>query len=75
MPRYSDHTWVTNTSSAIVSSVAYYVQRQLTKEAHEFDGFFAQKHDLAEQLLQEDNKKILHEVNEGQKNLLNILGK
>lgn len=55
--------------------MVYYVQRQLAREKHEFDGFFAQKHNLAEQLLQEDNKKILHEVNEGQKNLLNILGK
>ncbi|KAK7756565.1 hypothetical protein SLS62_001402 [Diatrype stigma] len=58
-----------------VSSVAYYVQRQLMRESKDFDSFFATKHNLAESILQEDNKRILHEVNEGQKNLLNILGK
>ena len=58
-----------------VSSVVYYVRSQLMRESKDFDGFFAQKHNLAEQLLQEDNRKILHEVNEGQKSLLNILAK
>ncbi len=53
----------------------YYVRSQLLQESKSFDGFFAQKHDLADQLLQEDNKKILAQVNEGQKNLLNILSK
>ncbi|RYP80568.1 hypothetical protein DL770_006170 [Monosporascus sp. CRB-9-2] len=56
-----------------VSSVVYYVRRQLLREKNDFDAFFAQKHKLADQLLQEDNKKVLAEVNAGQKNLLNIL--
>lgn len=55
--------------------MAYYVKRQLTREANDFDHFFAQKHELADKLLQEDNRKVLHEVNEGQKSLLNILAK
>ncbi|RYP03022.1 hypothetical protein DL764_005443 [Monosporascus ibericus] len=56
-----------------ISSVVYYVRNQLLREKNDFDGFFAQKHKLADQLLQEDNKKVLAEVNAGQKNLLNIL--
>ena len=55
--------------------MAYYVQRQLKRESNDFDHFFSQKHELAEKVLQEDNRRILHEVNEGQKSLLNILAK